>query len=244
MLAFIMSKMQMLLFAVGVAAVVTMFMMFVSNMGLSDIASGEISNVEKAFLRQSSNDIASCSFDTVTIPSKLTYGNGTNNLYYEMRFKVVQINEKDALVISINEYKKKNIIASRLIPTDSKIILIKEDMLGTVLTDDYYIKSGEEGEITLYPRSAYKNNSGPPNIVAFVKKKIGDQDYIYVIPASSYNTHDTGLNDAQYNVLKVGCYELKNTSTSKTSDTQIQSCFNVTGTKTITWKTCLNYGLG
>jgi hypothetical protein len=241
MLAFIMSKMQMLLFAVGVGAILVMFMMFISNMGLKDVAGNQISLIEKSFSRVSSNDIAYCAFDSVMIPSKLSYGNGTNNFYYEMRFKVITFNSKQSLVISINEYKKPNPIASKLIPTDAKeIILLDEDILGlqSITSSSTY---GSD-ELVVYPRSSYKSGSGAPNTVSFVRKRIDGDVYLYVIPSSSFNNPNIGINDAQFNVIKTGCYELKITPPSGdlTENSQINSCFNVTSERIIDWKYCKN----
>jgi len=240
MLDFILSKMNMLLFATGVFVIAMMFLGFVSSIQLKEVVASNL-EIDKTLIQQQLSDISSCSFESISIPERLTYGFGLSQVPYDLVFTEDTIGEKSILSISINEHGKKNSIDARSIEMDADVILvlpdfIQEDAIITApLIDDV-------SEMILYPRAAFKQNQAPADSFVALKQTVGGKTNLYLIPCSS-QIKDTPSNCVK-NILKVGCYFLSKNSPIDSSS--VHDCFDVTReisesgaqTKGMTWKEC------
>ena len=240
MLSFILSKMNMLLFATGIFVIAMMFLGFVSGIQLKEIVSNNL-EIDKTLIQQQLSDISLCSFESTSIPDKISYGFGLSQLPYDLVFTKYKVGNNSILTISINEHGKKNVIDAKKIETTADIFLVSEDFIqeDTVITDQLF---GLD-EIDLYPRSAYKNNTAPADSFVALKEVSGGNTNLYIIPCSS-QIKDTPTNCIK-NILKVGCYLLSE-KPSKTDADLVTSCFDITReisesgaeTKGMSWKDC------
>ena len=239
MLDFILSKMNMLLFATGVFVIAMMFLGFVSSIQLKEVVASNL-EIDKTLIQQQLSDISSCSFESISIPERLTYGFGLSQVPYDLVFTEDTIGEKSILSISIKEHGKKNSIDSRKIEMGADVVLVSPDFIqeDAIITDQLV----DLHEIVLYPRAAFKQNQAPADSFVALKEVIGGETNLYLIPCSS-QIKDTPSNCIK-NILKVGCYFLSKNSPSDSS--LVTDCFDVTReisasgaeTKGMTWKDC------
>jgi hypothetical protein len=240
MLSFILSKMNMLLFATGIFVVAMMFLGFVSSIQLKEVVSNNL-EINKTLIEQQLSDISSCSFESTSIPEKLTYGFGLTQIPYDLVFTEGSIGTKTILSMSIIEHNKENVIDARKVEMNSKVILVSPDFIQEDLVIDNTHVSGSE--ILLYPRSAFKGNLAPADSFVALKEVYLGQSILYIIPCSS-QIKDIPSNCIQ-NILKLGCYYLKDRSGSPSDRDLVGDCFDVTReygegveVKGMTWKNC------
>jgi len=229
----------MLLFATGVFVVAMMFLGFVSSIQLKEVVASNL-EIDKTLIQQQLSDISLCSFESISIPERLTYGFGLSQIPYDLVFTEDTIGEKSILSISINEHGKKNSVDSRKIEMGADVILVAPDFIqeDAIITDSLV----DLHEIVLYPRAAFKQNQAPADSFVALKEVDGGETNLYIIPCSS-QIKDTPSNCIK-NILKVGCYFLSKTS--HTDSSVVNSCFDVTReisesgaqTKGMTWKDC------
>ena len=239
MLSFILSKMNMLLFATGIFLVTMMFLGFVSSIQLKEIVANNL-EIDKTLIQQQMSDISSCSFESLSIPEKLTYGFGLSQVPYDLVFTDDEIGEKSLLSISINEHGKTNVIDARKLELAADVRLISPEFIA----EDGLITSSiiDVSESILYPRAALKQNIAPADSFVALKEVSGGKTNLYIIPCSS-QIKDTPSNCIR-NILKVGCYLISTSSPS--NDTLVHDCFDITReisetgaeTKGMTWKDC------
>ncbi|MEK6959165.1 MAG: hypothetical protein AABW59_03920 [archaeon] len=242
MLGFILSKMHMLIFAIGILIVAAMFYNFIVNMELNTAVSNAVTMSSKVIEEQASGD-SLCSSKISVIPDRITYGVGDMPLFYEMTFSKQVIGDANTLILSINERGRKSILGARKVPMRAGIVLIDPGFIAMGLpVDNYYDKDS----IVLNPRKATKGElSYPPNAFIAVKEVVGGAETLYVIPCSTYKDVAGAMSNCILNQLAVGCYKLKNTS-GLTSDSVVSSCFDVTrqvttsgdSVRNYTWKEC------
>ncbi len=231
MLGFILSKMQMLIFAIGVAIVALMFYDFVSKIGLFESANYQLLEEAKAIDGQLSTD-SPCSFDIVSIPEVITYGYDQKRFYYELGFSKQSVgsgdNVQNKLILSIVEYKKDpkdlEITAARSVASRAEFRLVDSQFLLEGSNLDASYGGGTIQETYYYPRAASKTEqeSAPNSFVAF-KDTTGGKSYLYIIPCSTRKEPNNCLR----NILRLGCHKLKTEYPNKTNDTMIPSCFNI-----------------
>lgn len=253
MLGFIMSKMQMLFFAVGIAVVGFMFLNFVSVIGLQKTADSLLSYDLKIISDQTNADLL-CSFKQTTIPDKLVYGVNSAPFFYDLEFINQRIKEGDeenppvnTLILRISEHKanvdlaKKNIVSAKSITSEAEFILIDPAFLADLspLNENTYNKPF----ISLYPRAAStQGTAASPNGFVALREVVNGKKNIYIIPCAS----EKEPNNCLMNIFRVGCYKLK--LKNPNADTPMDSCFNVilpsvdssSKTKNYTWKDCVS----
>ena len=89
MLGFILSKMQMLIFATGIVIVGLLFLGFTSNIQVSELARNTLFDVEKVVQERLSSENLWASKD-LTIPDVLYYGvNKSTPFFYDLSFSKV-----------------------------------------------------------------------------------------------------------------------------------------------------------
>jgi len=268
MLGFILSKMQMLFFAVGIAVVALMFLNFVSVIGLQRTADAVLASDLKVVSDQSTADLL-CSFKQTAIPDKLVYGVSNTPYFYDLEFiKEKLVDSADAssptnvLIMRIVEHQiskagavvdptkidesKKKVVSAKSFVSESEFILIDPAFLTDLspLTPVTY----NVPFISLYPRAASpQSTAASPNGFVALKEVVNGKRFIYIIPCASEKEENNCLN----NIFRVGCYKLKTEHANDLKqDTLIDSCFNIIlptagvseteKTKNFTWKDCLN----
>ncbi|MCX6803109.1 MAG: hypothetical protein NTY48_00900 [Candidatus Diapherotrites archaeon] len=235
MLGFIMSKMQMLLFAVGVSVVALMFIFFVSNIDLGQKGYMMLASNSKLVSDQLTNDIP-CSFKTSTIPDRFYYGLSSTPFFYDLELSSKRFGEdvaggeQNVLIMRIVEHSnspnaKKNVIASKSISTDARIVLISPEFLKELsgLNELTYDVQSDMQPVVLYPRAYLKGElkASSPNAFAAVKETIKGQKTVYIIPCAT----EKEPNNCLLNILRVGCYKLK-VSGRISPDQQVDDCLN------------------
>jgi len=240
MLSFILSKMNMLLFATGIFIIAMMFLGFVSSIQLKDVVSNNL-EIDRTLIQQQLSDVSLCSFESTSIPDKLSFGFGMTQIPYDLVFTKSTIGRNSILSISINEHGKTNVIDARKIETTASILLVSDSFIqeDTVVTKDHFLD-----EIKLYPRSSIKNNTAPSDSFVALKEVSSGKTNLYIIPCSS-QIKDTPSNCIK-NILKVGCYLLSEKP--HVGSDLVPSCFDVTReisvsgaeTKGMTWADCKN----
>lgn len=239
-----MSKMQMLIFATGVAVIGLLFLSFISGIELKTISQNTIITAEKIVVDRLSSDNL-CSSNSLTFPDVLYYGIGGNTpFFYDIIFSKVDLGNYNSLVISISEHGKKTVLGSRSIPMKANIVLVDPGfILGENSLNPFYDKN----QIVLYPRAAYSGKqAAPPNSFITLKEVIDGETTLYVVPCSSLlkGAEETGLtNNCTSNLLLVGCHKLK--LNNPTSNDLVQDCFSLaitteTGSlvRNINWEKC------
>ena len=262
-----MSKMQMLLFAVGIAVVALMFYSFVSNIGLSTSASNLLVSDSKAVSDQINNDLL-CSDKLVRLPDSLTYGFNNQRFFYDLEVSKQSVGSGDSalqnlLIFRIVEHKnsnyiagtqtvstannstsKKNIIGSTQVASDAEFVLIDPGFIAETssLKDSY--NGGNVEQISLNPRGASLTSQtiASPDGFFVVKEVKNDKKTVYIIPCSS----NKEPNNCVRNVLRLGCYLLSISPTPPTADSLVPSCLNkssevsssVQNTRNYTWGDC------
>jgi hypothetical protein len=240
MLSFILSKMNMLLFATGIFIIAMMFLGFVSSIQVKEVVANNL-EIDKTLISQQLSDISLCSFESTSIPEKIIYGFGLTQMPYDLVFTESTLGIKHTLTISINEHGKKTAIDARKIETDADIVLISPDF---IQEDEVITASNFVEESILYPRAAFKSNTAPADSFVALKDVTGGETSLYIIPCSS-QIKDTPSNCIK-NILKVGCYLLS--SKSPSGDDVVSDCFDITReisesgaeTKGMTWNDCKN----
>lgn len=237
MLGFILSKMQMLLFAVGIAIVALLFYNFVTTIGLTEEAKTLLISTKKIVSDQITNDVL-CSDDFTTLPDALKFGFNNDSFFYDFEFsKPPQLGsgdvKKNVLIMRIVEHRrsvatKKNVIYALSIDADAKFVLVDPGFLLETSGLDKSYNNEENTEILLYPRASSKNavTASSPNAFVVVKEIQDGAKKIYIIPCSTEKEE----NNCLQNVLRVGCYKLKldklQLGGSPKADDKISSCFN------------------
>jgi len=243
MLGFILSKMQMLIFATGIIIVGVLFLGFISGLELKTLGQNTISSSEKIILDRISSDNL-CSAKDMLIPDVLYYGvGGSSTFFYDMNFSKIDLRDYNALIISIAEHGKKSILASKSIPMKASIVLIDP---GFIIEDSPLDNYFDKQQISLYPRAATKGKqAAPPNAFVALKSVEGGWTTMYIIPCSSLlSSSDLEANNCVRNTLKVGCHLLKISGGG--ANVQIPTCFDVTREITdagkqvrgLTWAQC------
>lgn len=252
MLSFILSKMNLLIFATAVFVIALMMLSFTANIELKNITTSNL-NLNIQTIEEQINTSALCSYKSITIPDVLRYGlNNKSLLFYELKFSKIKEGEYTTLVLSINERGKTNIIDARRIITSAEVILIDP---GFIYTDDKiapYFKDGDSETISLYPRAELKGDQVvAPNAFVALKRVSNNIEKIYIIPCSTAKKEVP--NNCLANILRIGCYELKkeNNNQPPANATKVHECFDVTRQVSetqeresgFTWESCNNnYG--
>lgn len=246
MLGYILSKMQMLLFAAGILFVAVLFLGFISNLELKTTADNLLLNTSSGIISVLSSKEGLCHSTSLSIPDRLSFGfNGSSQVFYDLSISWVTINDKNELILSINEHDKKNVISARKVSMAESIVLVDPGFLPEldVGLNNYYDKQ----KIVLYPRAANKGvQSSAPNSFYIIKEVKGGQGTIYIIPCTTL--HDETPNNCVRNVLRVGCHKLA--ATNPNSSDSIDQCFDITreisdsGTQVsgMTWAQCISEG--
>jgi hypothetical protein len=219
-LGFILSKMQMLLFATGILVVALMMYGFISNVELKNVSAGTL-DVSAQIIEEQVNTESLCSFKKISIPEVLRYGlNGSNRLFYDLKFAKEEVGASNLLILAIAEHKKDTIVDSRSVALDAEIVLVDPGFIAeNEPLDSYYDKQ----MVTLYPRSSASGILAAPNaFVALKEVKLGNT-IIYIIPCSSRKNEIP--NNCIANVLRTGCYLLGET-TPEDND-EIEDCFDI-----------------
>jgi hypothetical protein len=249
MLGFIMSKMQMLLFATGILIVALMMYGFVSDIELKNVSAGVLETSATIIEAQMTID-SSSSYKKTAIPEILRYGlNGSSRLFYDLHFSTGKEGSASFLILSIAEHKRENIIDSKKLFLDAKIVLVDPGFIAENEPLNSYYRDGENERIVLYPRSSSSGLLAAPN--AFVALKEVDslgETTMYIIPCSSRKNEIP--NNCIANVLRTGCYLLGQTSPA--DNVHIRKAFDITRDvldiserkDPLTWRNCKDlYGL-
>ena len=272
MLGFVLSKMQMLLFATGIFVVAVMFYGFISGIELKTAASTGLSLEARIIEEQLGGDTL-CSFKSVSIPDRITYGVGTNQFFYDLTFTFAKEGTSNVLLMSIAEHGRESILASKKIPMNYGIVLVDPGFIAEDKpVDGYVYSSGDIGSITglpttnescdsescirLYPRAATKGaQASAPNAFVALKEVAGGKTTMYIIPCSTLITGSTGTETGGNcidNIRKVGCWKMKSSDESPSANETIPSCFNITveseneesTSNNFTWEKCQEYFYG
>jgi hypothetical protein len=246
MLGFILSKMQMMLFATGIFVVAMLFLTFVSDIQLKTVVFNSL-ETHSTLINQQLSDISLCSFESTAISEKIVYGFGLTQIPYDLKFSKESIGEKNILILSINEHGRTNIIDATKIETSANIILIDPGFIAEdeKINETYY--DPDSGSIVLYPRAAKSGvQLSPPNSFVALKKVENSEATIYIIPCSTLRKEIP--NNCIQNISRVGCYELSKLA-NKDDSTPIGACFDVSKISQsgvekggITWKNCKELG--
>ncbi|MDD3084172.1 MAG: hypothetical protein PHP82_04055 [Candidatus ainarchaeum sp.] len=257
MLGFILSKMQMLLFATGIFVVALMFLNFVSGIELKNITSSTLELNAQLISGQLATD-SFCSLQSSTIPEFFNYGLTNNRLYYELTFSRVNFGDYKKLILSINEYGKEGIIDARSVNVMGDIFLINPSFIAS--SDPITQEIFDNDKISLYPRQALKGQAiAPPNAFVALKEIKSNNLSLYIIPCTtlskSYSSSDDTTyytNNCEENVLKVGCYLLKKEKGNPNQNDLLGQCFSISRgvvqedyyvSKTnFSWKDCIEQG--
>lgn len=246
MLSFILSKMNMLIFATAMFAIALLMLSFTSSIELKNITNSNL-NLNVQVIEEQLNMDSLCSWKSIAIPDTLRFGlNNSNQLFYELKFSTSVLGNFTALSLSINERGKENIIDAKRIITSAKVILIDP---GFIITDDPiapYYKSGSDKSISLFPRLGLRGEQVvAPNSFVALKRVVGGEEKLYIIPCSTAKNEIP--NNCVANILRVGCYELQRESLPSTpnDDAPIHECFNVARQEddfsNFTWSDCKNF---
>ncbi|VVB74804.1 Uncharacterised protein [uncultured archaeon] len=237
MLGFIMSKMQMLLFATGIAVVALLFYNFVSGVSVTQQAQTIAIANAKLVSDQLSNDLL-CSDKFTSIPDRLTYGMMNEPVFYDLEFSkqpggtssaggVDQVFNK--LIVRVSQHNnnpnsKKVALAADSLMSDAEFVLVDPNYLLEMTDIGVSYNGGNNSSITIYPRAASKTGvaSNTPNAFVALKEVVAGKKTMYIIPCSTSGEP----NNCVRNVLRLGCHMLE--VDGKTSQTDlVRSCFNI-----------------
>lgn len=248
----------MLLFATGIFVVALMFMNFISGMELKNMTASTLELNKQMISSQLSNDSV-CSVQSTTIPEYFNYGLTNNRLYYELNFSKINFEEYNKLILSINEYNKKEVIDAKSINVFGKIVLVDPSFIASSdpITDQII---GVE-KISLYPRQASRGKTiASPNAFVALKEFNSGELSLYIIPCTTLAKSFTdaqgtiySANNCEENILKVGCYLLKKERGNPVPNDRLKPCFSITGeivqtgnystqTRNFSWGDCVSYG--
>lgn len=163
-----MSKMQMLIFATGVAVIGLLFLSFISGIELKTISQNTIITAEKIVVDRLSSDNL-CSSNSLTFPDVLYYGIGGNTpFFYDIIFSKVDLGNYNSLVISISEHGKKTVLGSRSIPMKANIVLVDPGfILGENSLNPFYDKKSNS---SLPKSSIFRKTSSAPKFFYYTKR--------------------------------------------------------------------------
>ncbi len=242
MLGFILSKMQMLLFATGIFVVAILMYNFVSGLELRDIASSQLILESKIIEEQLGVD-SICSFKSIYLPERINYGITNTSLLYDLDFSKQSTPTKNILTLSLVEHGTKGIIYSKSIETELTVFLLSpEFMFDNEMVSDSYLNADT---ISLYPRTASKGPQAmAPN--SFIALKNGEKSELYIIPCSSMIKESNSPSNCIANIIRVGCFALKKEKGTPADSDIIPTCFDITrelGERApVKWIDCKNYG--
>jgi len=237
MLGFVLSKMQMLLFATAMFVVALLFYNFIAGMETATAASNTLMLSEKAIKEQVKVD-SLCSMKIQQIPENFNYGISGGQLYYDMVFSKQPVGDANALILSIAEKGKPNYIASQSILEKANFVLIDPGFMAAGESiKSYYNKD----TIKLSPRSMIGGQQlAAANSFVIVKEVSGGVTNLYIIPCATAIKYS-----CQTNVARVGCLRLSQIKASPVDSDMIPSCFaysvltDTGSTKlNIDWKDC------
>lgn len=247
MLSFILSKMNMLLFATGIFVIALAFLFFIQTRDLS-VAATNILQQNALIIQGQINQEGLCSRKVVGISDRLRYGIGESVLY-EINMEAVNIYagsesapQKNELVLSIynNELGKNNpnrkVIASQSVVTDADIVLVSPEAIAANRIDSES-EYDSDLPIALFPRAEI-----PVDSFYIVKEISGGKKTLYIIPCTS--TINSNCNAM---LSKVACYKAAQERYS--SNQKVPSCFvnDYLGddimSKNNTFQKCLDIGM-
>lgn len=235
-----MSKMQMLLFAVGIAVVVLLFYSFVSRVGLAQSASVLVAADAKLVSDQLGSDVP-CTFGKIAIPDALYYGASTTPIFYDLEFSKTKFgsgggNTQNQLILRVSEHSSstkptKNVLASKSVATDAEIVLIGPEFLQDLslsVFDSTSFPVGGKDTMSLYPRAAGRTPeaiaSSPNAFVALKSYNYATKEKtLYIIPCATSKEP----NNCEMNILRTGCMILSRRG-GASPQTELDSCFNIT----------------
>jgi len=249
-----MSKMQMLMFAVGIAVVAILFYNFITSVGLSQQAETIAISNAKLIADQLNNDLL-CSDKFTSIPDRLTYGMLNDPLFYDLEFSrqpggiaADTGQEFNNLIVRVTEHKssataKKTSLAAKIVTSDAKFVLVDPTFIFETSDIGASYKENKNESITIYPRAASKSSTitNTPNAFVALKEVKDGLKTMYIIPCST----EGEPNNCVRNVLRLGCHLLK-ISGNATADSLVPSCFNISTNVTDNYvpsKTCSANGL-
>jgi len=258
MLGFVLSKMQMLIFATGIFLVAIMFFNFTSGIQLRNLTSSNLDVQVQTIQGQLTTD-SHCSYKSVNIPEYFEQSLSGSRIYYDLVFSKIDFGEVQRLVLTIKEHGKQTLFDSKGLNIHGKIILVDP---GFIAADEFIAPYYDKESISLYPRaSTTKNAYAPPNAFVSLKEVKNGVQTIYIIPcttlAKKLSNVDGSiyyLNNCEENILKVGCNNLfleKNTNPKNTD--KIGQCFEVereivesdyytSQVSELTWEDCKKHG--
>lgn len=237
MLSFILSKMNMLIFATAIFAITLLMVQFTGNIELKNVTASNL-NLNAQIIEEQLVIDSSCSWKSRAIPDTLRFGlNNSQQFFYELRFSTTSMGDFTALILSINEYGKDNIIDAKRIITSAEVILIDPAFIATgekIAHDDYRSSNSGAQQISLYPRLALRGDQiAAPNSFVALKRVDGDQEKLYIIPCSTAKREYPS--NCIVNVLRVGCYELqKEFGGFPSDDDKLDQCFDISRVNPVT----------
>jgi len=236
-----MSKMQMLLFATGIAVVALLFYNFVSGVSITQQAQTLAIANAKLVSDQLSNDLL-CSDKFTAIPDRLTYGMMNEPVFYDLEFSrqpggsasisgsagTEQVFNK--LIVRVSQHNnnpnsKKVPLAADSLVSDADFVLVDPNFLLEMTDIGVSYNGGNNNSITIYPRAALKKGVAvnTPNAFVALKEVVGGKKTMYIIPCSTSGEP----NNCVRNVLRLGCHMLKSNTASSSASDQVRSCFNI-----------------
>jgi len=235
-----MSKMQMLLFATGIAVVALLFYNFVSGVSITQQAQTIAIANAKLVSDQLSNDLL-CSDKFTSIPDRLTYGMMNEPVFYDLEFSKQPGGSSAAvssagtdqvfnkLIVRVSQHNnnpnsKKVALAADSLVSDAEFVLVDPNFLLEMTDIGVSYNNGQNNSITIYPRAALKNSVAvnTPNAFVALKEVVGGKKTMYIIPCSTSGEP----NNCVRNVLRLGCHLLETEGKSNPQDL-VRSCFNI-----------------
>ena len=228
-----MSKMNMMIFAVGIFVVAVLFYGFISGIDLNTQAQNILHLNSKVIEQQVASD-SLCSIQGTSIPDRLTSGLGLSNFFYDLDFDkrgaaVVDASTGESsvinyLIMSIKEHNKKTSNVSVNVPMRESIVFIDPGFIAEGKPIGAYFNVPQ---MTLYPRSAKNGILASPNAFVALREVRNSIGTIYIIPCSTMldkgNVAFAG--NCRWNIVKVGCHILS--LQNPIDSNKIPSCFNI-----------------
>jgi hypothetical protein len=242
MLGFILSKMNFMIFAFAVAIIALLMLSFTGGIELKNVTEANL-NAQVQTIQEQLNSSSTSAFDSISIPNTINYGlNKSNRLFYELGFSRVEVGDSRALILSIFEHGSEEVIDSKRIVTNAEVILIDP---GFIATDDPIGNYYGVDFMSLYPRAALSGDQAtPPNAFSVLKSTRGGQEYLYIVPCSTLKSES--YNNCQYNVIRLGCFELSKEGPSLNDNIYIDFAITLENPSTgeqvtgWTWEDCQN----
>jgi hypothetical protein len=243
-----MSKMQMLMFAVGISIVALLLLNFVGSIGLKQEADSVLFQTKKIIEEQLSTD-APCTDKFINIPDSFVNGFNRRPYFYDLGFFVETLGsgeqQASSLSMTVSEHRpsssERRYVSGQLITSEASFVLVDSAFL---LEGSGLLNSFGKNPVFFNPRAASSSpilGESSPNNIAIVKDTTEGKVTIYIIPCTSLNNSYT----CTRNILRVGCYLLKQKN--PVNATKVQSCFNIETevapdkSKNFTWEDCQSY---